>query len=69
MKYEVCYGLFYLKFKCEYNGIYVIKILFVFKGEDVEVWDVVIENIFNEVCIISVFNYVEFFFSYIKLDN
>ncbi|HFG2109514.1 TPA: N,N'-diacetylchitobiose phosphorylase, partial [Vibrio cholerae] len=68
-KYEVRHGLSYSKFKCEYNGIHATKTLFVPKGEDAEVWDVVIENTSNEVRTISAFNYVEFSFSHIKSDN
>ncbi|MFO6423523.1 GH36-type glycosyl hydrolase domain-containing protein [Motilimonas sp. KMU-193] len=68
-KYEVRHGLSYSKFKCEYNGITATKTLFVPKGEDAEVWDVVIENTGDKPRTISAFSFVEFSFSHIKSDN
>ncbi|MDO6525481.1 N,N'-diacetylchitobiose phosphorylase [Motilimonas sp. 1_MG-2023] len=68
-KYEVRHGLSYSKFKCEYNGITATKTLFVPKGEDAEVWDVVIENTGDKPRTISAFSFVEFSFSHIQSDN
>lgn len=67
--YEVRHGLSYSKFKCEYNGITATKTLFVPKGEDAEVWDVVIENTGDKTRTISTFSFVEFSFSHIASDN
>ena len=67
--YEVRHGLSYSKFKCEYNGITATKTLFVPKGEDAEVWDVVIENTGDKARTISAFSFVEFSFSHIQSDN
>ncbi|MFC1507934.1 GH36-type glycosyl hydrolase domain-containing protein [Pseudomonadota bacterium] len=67
--YEVRHGLSYSKFKCEYNGITASKTLFVPKGEDAEVWDVVIKNDSGKPRTISAFSFVEFSFSHIQSDN
>jgi N,N'-diacetylchitobiose phosphorylase len=67
--YEVRHGLSYSKFRCEYNGISASKTLFVPKGEDCEVWDVVIRNDSDRPRTISAFSFVEFSFSHIASDN
>ena len=67
--YEVRHGLSYSKFKCDYNGIEATKTLFVPKGEDAEVWDVVINNTSDKPRVISAFSFVEFSFSHIQSDN
>ncbi|AUI86885.1 N,N'-diacetylchitobiose phosphorylase [Vibrio azureus] len=67
--YEVRHGLSYSTFKCEYNGIIATKTLFVPKGEDAEVWDVVIKNTSDKPRTISAFSFVEFSFSHIQSDN
>lgn len=67
--YEVRHGLSYSKFKCDYNGIEATKTLFVPKGEDAEVWDVVIKNTSDKPRTISAFSFVEFSFSHIQSDN
>ncbi|PSW04744.1 N,N'-diacetylchitobiose phosphorylase [Photobacterium rosenbergii] len=67
--YEVRHGLSYSKFKCEYRGITATKTLFVPKGEDAEVWDVVIKNTSDKPRTISAFSFVEFSFSHIQSDN
>lgn len=67
--YEVRHGLSYSKFKCDYNGIEATKTLFVPKGEDAEVWDVVIKNTSDKPRVISAFSFIEFSFSHIQSDN
>lgn len=67
--YEVRHGLSYSKFKCDYNGIEATKTLFVPKGEDAEIWDVVIKNTSDKPRVISAFSFVEFSFSHIQSDN
>ncbi|HDM8189555.1 TPA: N,N'-diacetylchitobiose phosphorylase [Vibrio harveyi] len=67
--YEVRHGLSYSKFKCEYSGITATKTLFVPKGEDAEIWDVVIKNTSEKPRTISAFSFVEFSFSHIQSDN
>ncbi|WP_064605904.1 GH36-type glycosyl hydrolase domain-containing protein [Photobacterium sp. J15] len=68
-KYEVRHGLSYSKFKCEYNGITAQKTLFVPKGEDAEIWDIVLKNDSDTPRTISAFSFVEFSFSHIQSDN
>ncbi|ELI6425389.1 N,N'-diacetylchitobiose phosphorylase [Vibrio harveyi] len=67
--YEVRHGLSYSKFKCEYSGITATKTLFVPKGEDAEIWDVLIKNTSDKPRTISAFSFVEFSFSHIQSDN
>jgi len=67
--YEVRHGLSYSKFKCEYKDITATKTLFVPKGEDAEVWDVVLKNTGDKPRTISAFSFVEFSFSHIASDN
>lgn len=67
--YEVRHGLSYSKFKCEYNGITAQKTLFVPKGEDAQIWDIIIKNDGDKVRTISAFSFVEFSFSHIQSDN
>ncbi|HDM8220802.1 TPA: N,N'-diacetylchitobiose phosphorylase [Vibrio campbellii] len=67
--YEVRHGLSYSKFKCEYSDITATKTLFVPKGEDAEIWDVVIKNTSDKPRTISAFSFVEFSFSHIQSDN
>lgn len=67
--YEVRHGLSYSKFKCEYAGITATKTLFVPKGEDAEIWDVVLKNTSDKPRTISAFSFVEFSFSHIQSDN
>ena len=67
--YEVRHGLSYSKFKCEYSGITATKTLFIPKGEDAEVWDVVLKNNTDKPRTISTFSFVEFSFSHIQSDN
>ncbi|MCV5689825.1 hypothetical protein OFN32_37010, partial [Escherichia coli] len=54
---------------CEYSGITATKTLFVPKGEDAEIWDVVIKNTSDKPRTISAFSFVEFSFSHIQSDN
>jgi len=67
--YEIRHGLSYSTFKCEYSGICATKTLFVPKGEDAEIWDVVIKNTSKKPRTISAFSFVEFSFSHIQSDN
>ena len=68
-KYEIRHGLSYSKFRCEYAGISATKTLFVPKGEDAEIWDVVLKNTSDTARTISAFSFVEFSFSHIASDN
>ncbi|PWI32094.1 N,N'-diacetylchitobiose phosphorylase [Vibrio albus] len=68
-KYEIRHGLSYSKFRCEYSGITATKTLFVPKGEDAEIWDIVLRNTGETPRTISAFSFVEFSFSHIASDN
>ena len=68
-KYECRHGLSYSKFSCEYNGIAARQTLFIPVEDDVELWDVRIENTSGKPRKLSVFSYVEFSFHHIEIDN
>lgn len=68
-QYEVRHGLSYSRFKCDYAGIHAEQLLFIPVDDDVELWDVVIENTGAAERRISVFNYLEFSFQHVEIDN
>ena len=68
-KHEVRHGLSYSRFKCDYQGIQAEQLLFIPVEEDVELWDVVIKNTSDRERRISVFNYLEFSFQHVEIDN
>jgi len=68
-KYECRHGLSYSKFSCEYSDIKAEQTLFVPIGDDVELWDVRLQNTGTKPRKLSVFSYVEFSFHHIEIDN
>lgn len=68
-KYECRHGLSYSKFSCDYEGISATQTLFIPRGDDVELWDCVIKNTSDKARKISVFNFCEFSFHEIDIDN
>jgi N,N'-diacetylchitobiose phosphorylase len=68
-KYECRHGLSYSKFSCEYSDIQAEQRLFVPIGDDVELWDVRLQNRGTKPRKLSVFSYVEFSFHHIEIDN
>ncbi len=68
-KYECRHGLSYSKFSCEYSDIRASQTLFVPINDDVELWDVRIQNTGSKPRKLSVFSYVEFSFHHIEIDN
>jgi len=68
-EYECRHGLSYSKFSCEYRDITAQQTLFIPLEDDVELWDVRIENTGSRVRKLSVFSYVEFSFHHIEIDN
>lgn len=68
-KYTCLHGLSYSVYECEYNGIYAKQTLFIPRGEDVELWDLTIENRGSATRSISVISYAEFSFHHIDMDN
>lgn len=68
-QYEVRHGLSYSRFKCDYADIHAEQLLFIPVDDDVELWDVVIENRGPTPRRLSVFNYLEFSFQHVEIDN
>ena len=68
-EYEVRHGLSYSRFKCDYQGIRAEQLLFIPVKEDVELWDVVVKNTSDRERRISIFNYLEFSFQHVEIDN
>jgi N,N'-diacetylchitobiose phosphorylase len=67
--YEVRHGLSYSKFACNYDGIKAEQLLFIPLADDVELWDVKLENDSDRPRQLSVYSYLEFSFLHIAIDN
>lgn len=67
--YTCRHGMSYTKYACEYSGIKAVQTLFIPRGEDVEVWDLTLENVSGRERHISVFSYAELSFHHIDMDN
>ncbi len=67
--YTCRHGLSYTKYQCEYQGIKAEHKLFIPLEDNVEIWDVTIENTGKEEKDISVFSYLEFSYHHIDMDN
>jgi len=68
-RYEVRHGLSYSIFLCEYQHIRARQTLFIPLDDEVELWDLTLENTGNKPRNLSVFSYCEFSFNYIDIDN
>ena len=68
-KYKCRHGLSYSVYECEYDKLKASQKLCVPIEDDVELWDVVIENTDNKPRNLSVFSYCEFSFHHIMIDN
>jgi N,N'-diacetylchitobiose phosphorylase len=68
-KYECRHGLSYSKFSCDYLGILASQLVFIPIKDDVELWDVILQNISGKPRQLSIFSYVEFSFHHIEIDN
>ena len=68
-RYLCRHGLSYSVFECEYDGLFASQKMSVPLGEDVELWDVTIENRSDRVRDLSVFSYLEFSFHHVMIDN
>ncbi len=68
-EYRVRHGLSYTAFSCAYRGIDAEQLLFIPVADDVEIWDVTIRNRSERPRRISVFNYVEWSFQHVEIDN
>ncbi|MDR2900307.1 MAG: N,N'-diacetylchitobiose phosphorylase [Treponema sp.] len=67
--YKCRHGLSYSVYSCEYEGIYAEQTLFIPRGEDVELWDLKIENRSGRKRRLSIFSYAELSFHHINIDN
>ncbi|MDD4849640.1 MAG: N,N'-diacetylchitobiose phosphorylase [Gemmiger sp.] len=67
--YRCRHGLSYTSYECLYNGIYAEQTLFIPRGENVEIWDLTLENRSGHPRNISVFSYAELSFHHIDMDN
>lgn len=67
--YECRHGLSYSKYSCSYEGIKASQTLFIPRGEDVELWDCSITNTTDKTKELSIFNFCEFSFHEIEIDN
>jgi N,N'-diacetylchitobiose phosphorylase len=68
-RYACRHGLSYTAYECEYAGIRAVQTLFIPRGEDVEIWDLRLENRSAAPRRISVFSYAELSFHQIDMDN
>lgn len=67
--YTCRHGLSYSKYTCDYSGITATQTLFIPRGEDMEIWDLTLENHSGRPRSISVFSYAELSFHLIDMDN
>ena len=67
--YEVRHGLSYSRFACDYAGIHAEQLLFIPVDDDVELWDVTVRNDSDRARSLSVFNYLEWSFQHVEIDN
>lgn len=68
-KYTCRHGMSYTKYECEYNGINAVQTLFIPQGEDVEIWDLKLENKSGKTRNLSIFSYAELSYHHIDMDN
>lgn len=68
-QYECRHGMSYVAYQCRYDEILAQQKLFIPIGDDVELWDVKIQNQGTKERRISVFSYCEFSFHHIDMDH
>lgn len=68
-KYTCRHGMSYSVYTCEYEKIKASQKLSVPIGDDVELWDVTLENTDDRERNLSIFSYAEFSFHHIMIDN
>ncbi len=68
-KYTCRHGMSYTVYECEYDGLKASQRMTIPMGESVELWDVTIKNDGDKARDLSVFNYCEFSFHHIMIDN
>ena len=68
-EYRCRHGFSYTVYECEAKGIRAAQKLFIPIGDNVELWDVTLENQTGRKRDLSVFSYLEFSFHHIMIDN
>ncbi len=68
-KYTCRHGLSYTTYECEYDNLKATQTLSVPLGDDVELWDVTIQNNDTKPRKLNVFSYCEFSYRHINIDN
>ena len=68
-RYVCRHGLSYVKYQCDYSGIFGEQTLFIPLDDPVEIWDVKLRNDSDRKRRLSVFGYTEFSFHHINIDN
>lgn len=68
-KYRCRHGMSYSVYECDYSEIKASQRLTIPMGDNVELWDVELENTGNKARSLSVFSYAEFSFHHIMIDN
>ena len=68
-RYEVRHGLSYSRFSCDCSDIHAEQLLFIPVADDVELWDVLLRNDSDRPRRLSVFNYLEWSFQHVEIDN
>lgn len=67
--YRCRHGLSYSVYECTRGGIDASQTLFIPRGENVELWDIKLENKLNTKRNLSLYSYAEFSFHQIPIDN
>ncbi len=68
-KYTCRHGLSYTTYECEYDHLKATQTLSVPLGDDVELWDVTIQNNDTKPRKLNIFSYCEFSYRHINIDN
>ena len=68
-QYRCRHGLSYSVYECARNGISAAQTLFIPRGEDVELFDLSLENASGRSRALSVYSYAEFSYHQIPIDN
>jgi len=68
-RYEVRHGLSYSVFACDYRDIRARQTLFTPVDDDVLLYDVAVKNLGKRERALSVFNYLEWSFQHVAIDN
>ena len=68
-RYTCRHGLSYIKYQCEYSGLWGEQTLFIPLDDPVELWEVRLRNDSGRRRRLSVYGYAEFSFHHIQIDN